>query len=106
LKLGVSLGSSDSEVAETIKEIKRTDSNRTMIMLSNNIDEKSDAPIDNNLYIVDHARLLANDLQENEFEIDEDILNLTLAEIKKNRKIKKIIRSKLVVVHRIFGLKK
>jgi hypothetical protein len=83
LKLGVSLGNSNSEVVDTIKEIKKCDSNRTMIMLSKNTDEKTSAPVDTNLSMLDHARLFSNDLSEDEIEMDEDILNLTLAKIKK-----------------------
>jgi hypothetical protein len=86
LKLGVSLGNSYSEIDATIADIKRNDYNRTMIMLKKIIEEKSDTPIDNNLSTLEHARLLAADLEEDEIDIDaNDILNLTLSKIKKNR---------------------
>jgi hypothetical protein len=89
-KLGVSLGCSDNEIVETIKEIKRTNFNRTMILLTKNIDEKTDNTVDNNKSNIDHAHLLSNDLQEEEFEIDtKDILNLTLVKIKKSGRLKK-----------------
>jgi hypothetical protein len=52
-------------------------------MLSKNIDEKAGAVADTNLSTLDHSRLLSNDHSEDEVEMDEDILNLTLAEIKK-----------------------
>jgi hypothetical protein len=39
-KLGVCLGASNDEIAATILNIKRSDNERTLIMLSKNIDEK------------------------------------------------------------------
>jgi hypothetical protein len=86
VKLGVSLGNSNSEIAQTIDDIKNCDTSRTLIMLSKNIDEKAGAVDDTNLSTLAHSRLLSNDLSDEEVEMDEDILNLTLAEIKKNRK--------------------
>jgi hypothetical protein len=106
IKLGVSLGNSNSEIAKTIDDIKNCDTSRTLIMLSKNIDEKTGAVEDTNLSTLEHSRLLSNDLSEEEVEIDEDILNLTLAEIKKNRKFKKSFKSKQIVVRRSSRLKK
>jgi hypothetical protein len=83
VKLGVSLGNSNSEIAQTIDDIKNCDTSRTLIMLSKNIDEKARAVDDTNLSTLEHSRLLSNDLSDEEVEMDEDILNLTLAEIKK-----------------------
>jgi hypothetical protein len=81
VKLGVSLGNSNSEIAQTIDDIKNCDTSRTLIMLSKNIDEKVGAVDDTNLSTLEHSRLLSNDLSDEEVEMDEDILNLTLAEI-------------------------
>jgi hypothetical protein len=107
LKLGVALGSSDSEVTNTIEEIKRSDSNRTMIMLSKNIDEKTDTQVDISSATLDHATLQATDLEDEEAAFEaEDILNLTLAEIKKYRKGRKVLRAKPVVIRRSSRLKK
>jgi hypothetical protein len=107
LKLGVVLGSSDCEVSNTIDEIKRSDANRTMIMLSKNIDEKTDAQLDLASTTLNQATLLANDLEDEETALEaEDILNLTLAEIKKHRKGKKVLRAKPVVIRRSSRLKK
>jgi hypothetical protein len=100
------LGNSNSEIAETIDDIKNCDTSRTLIMLSKNIDEKSGAVEDTNLSTLEHSRLLSNDLSDEEVEIDEDILNLTLAEIKKKRKFKKSFKSKQIVVRRSSRLKK
>jgi hypothetical protein len=78
-----------------------------MIMLSKNIDEKYVTPVDNNPSTIDHARLLSNDIGDEEVDFEsEDILNLTLAKIKKNRKSRKIIRSKPIVVRWSLRLKK
>jgi hypothetical protein len=52
-------------------------------MPSKNIDEKVRAVDDTNLSTLEHSRLLSNDLSDDEVEMDEDILNHTLAEIKK-----------------------
>jgi hypothetical protein len=107
LKLGVALGSSDCEVSNTIDEIKRSDANRTMIMLSKNIDEKTDAQVDFASTTLDQATLLANDLEDAETALGaEDILNLKLAEIKKHRKGRKVLRAKFVVIRRSSRLKK
>jgi hypothetical protein len=107
LKLGVALGSSDCEVSNTIDEIKRSDANRTMIMLSKNIDEKMDVQLDLASTTLNQATLLANDLEDEETALEaEDILNLTLAEIKKHRKGKKVLRAKPVVIRRSSRLKK
>jgi hypothetical protein len=89
VKLGVSLGNLNSKVAQTIKDIKNCDTSRTLIMLSKNIDENACAVVDTNLPTLDHSRLLSNDLSEDEVEMDEDILNLTLAEIKKIENFKR-----------------
>jgi hypothetical protein len=75
-------------------------------MLSKNIDEKTEAVSDTNLSTLENSRRLSNDLSDEEVEIDEDILNLTLAEIKKNRKFKKSFKSKQIVVRRSSRLKK
>jgi hypothetical protein len=75
-------------------------------MLSKNIDEKAGAVDDTNLSTLEHSWLLSNDLSDEEVEMDEDILNLTLAEIKKNRKFKKTFKSKQIVVRRSSRLKK
>jgi hypothetical protein len=40
LKLGLCLGASNDEIAATILNIKQSDNERTLIMLSKNIDEK------------------------------------------------------------------
>jgi hypothetical protein len=107
LKLGVALGSSDCEVSNTIDEIKWSDANRTMIMLSKNIDEKMDTQVDIASTTLDHATLLANDLEDEETAFEaEDILNLTLAEIKKHRKGRKVMRAKPIVIRRNSRLKK
>jgi hypothetical protein len=100
------LGNSNSEIAKTIDDIKNCDTSRTLIMLSKNIDEKTGAVEDTNLSTLEHSQLLSNDLSDEEVEIDEDILNLTLAEIKKNRKFKKSFKSKQIVVRRSSRLKK
>jgi hypothetical protein len=56
---------------------------------------------------LDHATLLANDLEDEETDFEaEDILNLTLAEIKKHRKDRKVMRAKPVVIRRSSRLKK
>jgi hypothetical protein len=52
-------------------------------MPSKNIDEKVRAVDDTDLSTLEHSRLLSNDLSDDEVERDEDILNLPLAEIKK-----------------------
>jgi hypothetical protein len=107
VKLGVSLGNSNSEIAQTIDSIKNCDTSRTLIMLSKNIDEKARAVDDTNLCTLEHSRLLSNDLSDEEVEMDEDILNITLAKIKKNRIfLKKTFRSKPIVVRRSSRLKK
>jgi hypothetical protein len=106
VKLGVSLGNSNREIAQTIDDIKNCDTSRTLIMLSKNIDEKTEVDDDTNLSTLEHSRLLSNNLSDEEVEIDEDILNLTLAEIKKNRKFKKSFKSKQIVVRRSSRLKK
>jgi hypothetical protein len=78
-----------------------------MIMLSKNIDEKTDTQVDIASTMLDHATLLANDLEDEETAFEaEDILNLTLAEIKKHRKGRKVLRAKPVVIRRSSRLKK
>jgi hypothetical protein len=54
VKLGVSLGNSNSEIAQTIDDIKNYDTSRTLIMLSKNIDEKTGAVDDTNLSTLEH----------------------------------------------------
>jgi hypothetical protein len=78
-----------------------------MIMLSKNIDERTVAPIDLASTTLDQATLLANDLEDEETALEaEEILNLTLAEIKKHRKGRKVLRAKPVVIRRSSRLKK
>jgi hypothetical protein len=64
-------------------------------MLTKNIDKKSELPVETNSSALGHARLLSNDLGEEEAEIDsEHILMPTLDKIKKNRKNRKVVWSK------------
>jgi hypothetical protein len=78
-----------------------------MIMLSKNIDEKMDTQVDIASTMLDHATLLANDLEDEEATFEaEDIVNLMLAEIKKHRKGRKVMHAKPILIHRSSRLKK
>jgi hypothetical protein len=68
-KLGVSLGDSHSDVLKTIDSINRTNSKRTLIMLSKNIKEHLQAV--NDQTILNQADKLSFDL-ENEYIGDSD----------------------------------
>jgi hypothetical protein len=105
-KLGVSLGDSPSDVIKTIDSINRTDSKRTLIMLSKNLEENLPEQSVNNQNVLYQAEKLSYDL-ENEYTGDsDDCLDLTLAEIKKNIVIKKKVRISKPVVRRSSRLKK
>jgi hypothetical protein len=105
-KLGVSLGDSPSDVIKTIDSINRTDSKRTLIMLSKNLEENLPEQSVNDQNVLYQAEKLSYDL-ENEYTGDsDDCLDLTLAEIKKNIVIKKKVRFSKPVVRRSSRLKK
>jgi hypothetical protein len=88
-KLGVSLGESPRTTLDTINLIKNADTARTLIMLTKNLEEKLGRPDDSNSEVLNHASLLSSDLGENEGEGSDDILGLTLAEIKLKSSLKK-----------------
>jgi hypothetical protein len=105
-KLGVSLGDSPSDVIKTIDSINRTDSKRTLIMLSKNLEENLPEQTVNDQNVLYQAEKLLYDL-DNEYTGDsDDCLDLTLAEIKKNIVIKKKVCINKHVVRRSSRLKK
>jgi hypothetical protein len=105
-KLGVSLGDSQSDVLNTLNMINRNDSKRTLIMLSKNLEEKIPDQIEMEENILNKANNLSQDLVNEEFVESDDILNLTLADIKKNRVFKKKVSVKKPVARRSARLKK
>jgi hypothetical protein len=105
-KLGVSLGESPRTTLDTINLIKNADTARTMIMLTKNLEEKLGRPDDSNSEVLNHASLLSSDLGENEGEGSDDILGLTLAEIKLKSLLKKKKKKKKVQVRRSKRLNK
>jgi hypothetical protein len=102
----VSLGDSPSDVIKTIDSINKTDSKRTLIMLSKNLEEHLPEQSVNDQNVLYQAEKLSYDL-ENEYTGDsDDCLDLTLAEIKKNIVIKKKVRFSKPVVRRSSRIKK
>jgi hypothetical protein len=71
-------------VIKTIESIKSVDNSRILIMLSENMDNKSKPAEDISSWVLEKDNFLSNDLGEEEYDLETvDILNLTLAEIKK-----------------------
>jgi hypothetical protein len=92
-KLGISLGGSPSNVMD-----KTSDNSRTVIMLTKNLEEKMVKPDESNTEVLNHASILSSDLGKDEDEESDDILGLTLSEIKLKSNLKKIAKNKKVQV--------
>jgi replicative DNA helicase len=89
-KMGLALGTSNEQVADTISYIKDNDHKRTLIMLSKNIDEKTKAKEVEQNNILQHASDLSFDLSEdrNNKKVDqkhEDQTPIPIREVKKIR---------------------
>jgi hypothetical protein len=111
-KLGICLGASNDEIAATILNIKRSDNERTLIMLSKNIDEKIENDREENgenekkCEIFEKAASLSMDLTAEEQLGSDDIANPPISLPKITRVYKR--REKVIptVVRRSSRLKK
>jgi replicative DNA helicase len=97
-KMGVALGTSNEQVADTISYIKDNDHKRTLIMLSKNIDEKTKAKEVEQNNILQHASDLSFDLSEdtNNKKVDQEQEDQTLIPIREVKKIRVYTRREKV----------
>jgi hypothetical protein len=87
-KMGVSLGVDENQVAASIHNMKKIDHNRTLIVLSKNVEDKNKKVTDNQTEIINHALNLSSDL------CNEDKQNDEMAPLIQERKITRVYKRK------------
>jgi type IV secretory pathway ATPase VirB11/archaellum biosynthesis ATPase len=96
-KLGVSLGSNSDQVIASVANMKKVDFNRTLIVLSKNLEEKENEKTNQEFESLGHLNELSSDLAEegnqSSQHTEPKMVNKTLKVYKRKQKVApKVVR--------------